>query len=238
MVSTTLQEAIEQPILYARWVAYLDFFGDPLRATTGLYPKTFTSTGDAELDGFTFDVIDTSLVRISDVEQNESGSSTVTAALSGLIINELPKYLFARDGYVIQDRFGEIISLRDNPLLEIIGDKTRWQGRLAKLWWYVVDENENQIGEVYNYYTGYMSDVNIIGNPQEQTVVVSIEHYMSILSGTSNKTYMMQAEFDPNDTSANATLAAANGVTGSGVQSGSGSGGSDNFFNQPRTQER
>lgn len=191
-LSGTLQTAIEQPVVYARWVCYLDVNTDPLRATTGLYNKTFSGTGDAELDGFTFESLDHNLISVSDVQHDEAGSNQVSVAMSGLIVN-------------------------DAAFLNLIGDKANWQGRLAKLWWYVVDENENQIGEVFSYYTGYMNDISINGTPDSQTVTMTIEHYLVTLTQTSNKTYMMQAEYDSGDRSADAAIASANGTSGSGL---------------------
>lgn len=192
MVSATVQSAIEAPVVYARWAAYLDFDGDPLRACTGLYDKTFSGTGDSDLDGLTYEAYNPEIVSISQVQHDEGGSNTVTASMSGLIVNNA-------------------------AFLAIIGDKTKWQGRIARLWWYVVDENETQIGEVQAYYTGYMSDVTINGDAESQAVTISIEHYLTVLTMTPNKTYMIQKEYDPDDESAAASTSAANGLEGSGT---------------------
>jgi len=136
--------------------------------------------------------LDHNLIEVSQVEHNESGSSQVTVSMSGLIVNDL-------------------------DFLNLIGAKANWQGRLARLWWYVVDENEAQIGEVYNYYTGYMNDITINGGPDSQTVSMTIEHYLASLADAGNKTYLMQKDFDSGDESAAAAIASANGTTGSGL---------------------
>lgn len=192
-LSTSLQSAIEQPIVYARWVCYLDVVGDPLRVTTALYDKTFSGTGDADLDGRTFLSIPANLISVSPVEHTESGSNQVTASMSGLIVN-------------------------NQAFLNTIGNKANWQGRTARLWWYVVDENENQIGsEVYGYYTGYMNDLTINGSPDAQTVTMSIEHYLVTLTNASSKTYQMQKEYDAGDLSATLSISVANGTDNVGV---------------------
>lgn len=191
-LSPTLQTAIEQPILYLRWLCYLDILGDPVRATTGLYAKTFSGTGDADLDGDTYTPYPSELVSVSDVKHDESGSDQVTVSLSGLVVN-------------------------NSTLLNVIGDRNNWQGRTARLWWYVVDENEAQVGEIYSYYTGYMNDVTINGSPESQTIALSIENYLVSLSVTSSKTYQMQKEYDSGDESASRSIAAANGANKSGV---------------------
>jgi hypothetical protein len=87
-----------------------------------------------------------------------------------------------------------------------------------------VDEDENQIGSIIPYYTGYMNDIKISGAPTAQKITLSIENYLVTLSGASNKTYMMQSEYDSGDNSAAATISAANGL-GGGVISGGGGGG-------------
>lgn len=191
-LTPTLQTAIEQPIVYARWVCYLDVVGDPVRATTGLYDKTFSSTGDPDLDGRTFEAYPAELISVSEVQHDEAGSNQVSVSMSGLIVN-------------------------NNAFLNTIGNRSNWQGRTARLWWYVVDENENQIGEVYSYYTGYMNDITINGSPDSQMIILTIEHYLVTLSVTTNKTYQMQKEYDSGDESASRSIAAANGATKSGI---------------------
>lgn len=194
-LSGTLQTAIEQPIVYIRWVVYLDVDGDPVRATTGLYDKTFSGTGDPDLDGDTYVPYPSDLISVSDVKHDEQGSDQVSVSMSGLIVNNA-------------------------DFLNTIGDKTNWQGRTARLWWYVVDENETQVGEVYSYYTGYMNDVTINGSPQSQTITLTIENYLVSLSVTASKTYQMQKEYDAGDESPSRSIAAANGAYKTGVLTG------------------
>lgn len=191
-LSGTLQTAIEQPVVYARWVCYLDVVGDPVRATTGLYNKTFSGTGDPDLDGDTYVPYPSDLISVSEVQHDEQGSDQVSVSMSGLIVNNV-------------------------DFLNTIGNKSNWQGRTARLWWYVVDENETQVGEVYSYYTGYMNDVTINGSSQSQTIVLTIENYLVSLSVTASKTYQMQKEYDAGDESAARSIAAANGAFKTGV---------------------
>ena len=209
-LTPTLQTAIEQPVVYVRWVCYLDVDGDPVRATTGLYDKTFSGTGDPDLDGDTYVPYPSDLISVSEVQHDEQGSDQVSVSMSGLIVNNV-------------------------DFLNTIGDKSNWQGRTARLWWYVVDENETQVGEVYSYYTGYMNDVTINGSSQSQTIILTIENYLVSLSVTASKTYQMQKEYDAGDESAARSIAAANGANKSGVSTftdyGGGSSVTD-FFGQ------
>ena len=188
----TVQAVIEGQVVNARWVCYLDVDTDPLRATTGLYNKTFTGTGDVDLDGFTFESYPAELISVSEVQHDESGSNQVAVTMSGLVVNNA-------------------------AFLALIGDRTKWQGRTARLWWYVVDENETQItSDVYGYYTGYMNDITINGSPDQQSITMTLEHYLTTLTVTPNKTYGMQKEFDSGDLSAEASVAVANGRSAAG----------------------
>lgn len=187
----TVQAVIEGQIVNARWVCYLDVDTDPLRATTGLYNKTFSGTGDVDLDGYTFESYPAELISVSEVQHDESGSNQVAVTMSGLVVNNA-------------------------AFLALIGDRTKWQGRTARLWWYVVDANETQItSDVYGYYTGYMNDITINGSPDQQSITMTIEHYLTTLTVTTNKTYAMQKEFDSGDFSADASIAVANGTSAS-----------------------
>ena len=211
MVDATTQGALEATVLYWRMLLWADFDGDPLRATSGLYDRTISGSGDAELDGF-YDSYDHNLISVGPVKHNETGSDTVTVTMSGLLLNA--------------------------DLLNMIGDRTKWQGRSARLWFYCADENETQVGSIIPYYTGYMNDVVIAGSPSEQRITLTIENYLATLSGAPSQTYMMQNLFDAGDLSANATLGAANGIgSGSGVSNAVG-GGASIWTDRMNTQVR
>lgn len=194
-VDATTQAALEGPILHWRVLCYADFLGDVLRATSGIYDKTISGSGDAELDG-TYFSISHDLIQVGEVTQQEEGTDTVSISLSGLIVNNA-------------------------DFLTTIGTRSNWQGRTARLWFYCVDENETQVGEIIPYYTGYMNDIGITGSPESQTVALTIENYLASLAGAQAKTYLIQNLYDAGDTSAAASIAAANGLI-EGVISGSG----------------
>lgn len=201
MVDATTQAALEAPVLYWRALIYADIDGDVIRATTGLYDRTISGSGDAELDG-TYESYSHNIIDVGPVRHNETGSDTVAVTLNGILAN--------------------------SDLLNVIGDRTNWQGRAARLWFYCVDQDEAQIGSIIPYYTGYMNDIVIAGSPESQRITLTIENYMASLSGAQNKTYMMQSLYDAGDLSANATLGAANGM-GSGSGSGLAVGGGGSF---------
>ncbi len=198
-VDATTQAQLEGQILNWRVLCWADFDGDVLRATSGIYDKTVSSSGDSELDG-TYFSIDHELINVGTVTQQEEGTDTVAISLSGLVVNNA-------------------------GFLETIGDRTKWQGRTARLWFYCVDANEAQVGSIIPYYTGYMDEISISGSPDSQTVTLTIENYLASIAGAQAKTYLSQDQFDSGDTSAAASIAAANGLV-EGVISGSGGGGS------------
>lgn len=199
MVDPTTQAALEATIVNWRVLIYADFVGDVLRGTSGLYNKTISGSGDSELDG-TYEGFDHNLIQVSPVKHNEQGADTVSISMSGLIVN-------------------------DAAFLAIIGDKSKWQGRIARLWFYCVDQNENQVGSIIPYYTGYMNEVGINGNSSSQTVTLTIENYLVSIAGAQNKTYLIQNIFDAGDLSGEAAISAANGMAEAGNYGYGGGGG-------------
>jgi hypothetical protein len=176
----------------AIYCGYLDILGDPIRVTTAPYSITFTGTGDADLDGFTFSAVDPEFISISAVTMKEGGADTVTCTLSGLI------------GV-------------DTPLLNQIGDKANWQGRVARLWQLQINEALQQVGAVWPWFTGYLTVPKIIGDKATQTIQLEIESYLSFIRNASGRSYLNQADYDSGDLSAAASIACANGTTAAGA---------------------
>ena len=202
MVDATTQAALEATVVNWRVLIYADFVGDVLRGTSGLYNKTISGSGDAELDG-TYDSFNHDLINVSTVKHNESGSDTVSISMSGLVVNNA-------------------------DFLAIIGDKSKWQGRIARLWFYCVNENEGQVGSIIPYYTGYMNEVSISGSAESQTVTLTIENYLTSIAGAQNKTYLIQNIYDAGDLSGEAAISAANGMAEAGNYGYGGGGAGEN----------
>ncbi|MFA7505299.1 MAG: hypothetical protein WCZ28_11415 [Burkholderiaceae bacterium] len=170
------------------WMAFLDFAGDPVRATTAPYSLTVASSGDPELDGYTFDAVDPTMVSVGDVKNAEGGSETLTFMLSGIV--------------------GP-----DSDLLNTVGDTSLWRGRTARLWAVIYDEAGVQQGAIWPVYTGRMSALQIGGSPSAQTVKLDVENYLASLKQASGRTYLGQKSFDPIDNTAALTIGVANGAT-------------------------
>lgn len=193
MVDATTQAALEATVLNWRALIYADFVGDTLRGTSGLYDKTVSSS-DTELNG-TYESFSHNVIEVGAVKHNENGSDTVAVSMGGLVVNNA-------------------------AFLTLIGDKSKWQGRAARLWFYCVDSDETQVGSIIPYYTGYMNDITISGDAESQVVTLTIENYLVSLAGAPNKTYLQQKIFDSGDESAAAAIAAANGMSGAGIPGG------------------
>jgi hypothetical protein len=185
----TAATALNAQVIRPVFMVYLDIVSDPLRACTAGNSLAISGTGDADLDGFTFDGVDAQFVDISQVRMKDGGSDAVTAKLSG------------------------IVGL-DSDMLNLLGDSSNWQGRTARLWRIIRDEYGAQQGAIQPYYTGYMVALSIGGSPESQTVEVTIESYLVAFSQASNRSYLDQDAFDPGDLSAKATIAIANGNSG------------------------
>ncbi len=182
------------------WMGYLDISGDVLRVSTLPYDWTPTGTGDADLDGLVFTSIPAALTSVSPVSHAEGGSDTVTATLSGLPGG-------------------------DTALLTALADPALWRGRVARLWRGLADASVVPT-ILEGYYTGYMMSVAFAGDPTTQTVAITIENYLSLLTTPRRRTYQDQQEHDPLDQSPARIRAAANGMqTATGVTPYSGGGG-------------
>lgn len=199
-LDTAATAALDAGAIDPEWYCWLDVVGDPLWATTAGENVTFDGTGDPELDGKTFVALDPRAVSVSDVVAQEGGSETVTCRLSGLL---------------------EI----DADVLATMADKANWQGRTARLWLRIKDENGAVQGAVAAYYTGYMVALDILPSPEEQVIELKIENYLALLTRASGRTYLSQSRYDPADTSAQATIGAANGARPNGQSTSAGGGG-------------
>lgn len=184
----TAQAQLEKEFVPSRFLAWLDILGDPLRATTWPHSLLISGTGDPDLDGYTYSALDPTLVSVSDVKQQDGGSEQVTASLSGLI--------------------GP-----DNDLLNLLGDPANWRGREARLWVGVSDEDGVPQGAIWGYYTGKMVDLRVRGQANSQTIICAIETYLADIAPPSNRTYLDQRRFDPDDASPDAGIAIANGTS-------------------------
>jgi hypothetical protein len=180
---------------------WFDFVGDPVRATTlpGGYTFGASETGDADLDGDTFDWVPGGVVSISEVTHTSGGSGSVDVTLSGLV--------------------GP-----DNDLLNMLATSSNWRGRVGRLWHGTAVSGALNL--ISPYYTGYMVNAVLAGSPDGgQRVTVTLESYAVMLTQARNRTYQDQGLYDSGDESPARIRAAANGATGTAIIPANGGGG-------------
>lgn len=191
-MDATAAAALKAQVIRPVFLVYLDVIGDPLRACTAGQSLLFSGTGDEDLDGHIFDGIDPTVVDIGPVRMKEGGSEPVKAKLSGIVA-------------------------LDEDLMNLLGDRANWWGRTARLWRIIRNAEGVQQGAIQHYYTGYMVDLEIGGDPSNQTIEMTIESYLAAFSGASHRNYLDQELYDPGDLSARAAIAIANGISGAPV---------------------
>jgi len=184
---TTAQAELDKPINRPGYIGFLDIVGDPIRVTTAPYNLSFSATGDADLDGQTFLAQDGVWMAVAPVENKEGGVGSVVVTLSGL-------------------------TGLDDETLALINDAANWQGRRARLWAFMIGPDGAPVGNVWAYYTGWMTVPKISGDRQRQTITMTIEGWQTYFSQASNRSWLSQSLFDPDDHSAELSIAIANGT--------------------------
>lgn len=167
------------------WLVFMDFADEPLRGCTGGFDFTVTGTGDPDLDGKTFESINSRMVDVSDIDSGEGGTDTVQVRISG-------------------------IPGLDNEALDQLNNPALYQGRVCRMWRIIRNTAGEQIGGVQAYYTGYMVGAFVQSDPDEQIIQIDVEGYISAYSAPSMRTYLDQELYDAGDLSARAAIAIAN----------------------------
>lgn len=169
------------------WLIYLDFLDDPLRGCSAGQTLTFSGTSDPDLEGHTFDGINSKMLDVTDISTSDGGTDTVTVRISGL-----------------PDLDADAINDVNNPQI--------YQGRVARLWRIVRNSDSEQMGGIQPYYTGYMVGCFIDSQPDESVIEIQVEGYIAAHSAPSMRTYLDQELYDSGDLSARAAIAIANGT--------------------------
>lgn len=204
-LDSTAIAAVEGEAFSPVWLIYLDLADGALRVTNYGQPITVSGSGDSELDG-NYTAWGGQFLEIGDINNTDGGSDTRVHRLSGIVTI-------------------------DTDLLNDIGDRAKWQGRPCRIWCRVYDETgATPQGAIAPWDTGYMSSVRILAAPEGQEILLSVENWRAAFNNPSNRTYLGQKDYDSADTSAQATIAAANGLrrdsgASGGVGPGLGTGG-------------
>lgn len=184
----TASAALSARVIKPVYFVYLDFLGEPVLANTSGANVTPSGTGVAKLDGNEFIGVDGQFVDLSPVKTAEGGSKSITATLSGIPAD-----------------------LVDADILAILDDPTKWRGRDADVWQIIRDSGNTQQGGYRTWCAGRIVALNHGGDERGLRITVQIEGYLAALSEASNRTYMDQERYDPDDLSAAAAIAIANG---------------------------
>lgn len=169
------------------WLIYMDFLDNPLRGCSAGQTLTFTGTGDPDLEGQTFDGINSQMLEVTDISTGDGGTETVTIRISG-------------------------IPGLDNDAINEINNPATYQGRVARLWRIIRNGDSEYEGGIQPYYTGYMVGGMISSEPEESIIDIQVEGYIAAHSAPSMRTYLDQELYDPGDLSARASIAIANGA--------------------------
>lgn len=201
-------------------IVYLDVLGDPLFAWSGIGDLTFTAgqTGDANLDGYTFQGIG-SIVEIGNSSEGIGGSDSLEISLPGVDIN-------------------------DNELKQIITNRNQWQFRRAVVWLVLFDPDTYAIiGQPFRIKTGRMDQMPYTENKGGGVIKCVIEGQQSYGNTPLSTRYAEQTDLNPNDTSqkyvfwlANITSGAAGANSAAGTGGGGGAGSRSREFTSNSNQ--
>ena len=144
-MSTALQAPTVRPVLIGR----LDIANDPVQAWTG--PGLFapTGTGDAALDGFTFDPAE-GFVDMSSIKEDQSIGGPVTITAKGHDLNE-------------------------DLLRQIVRDRRAWRGQKAWLWMGLLDETSNVVSNPVRIKTGVMTKMEVKRSRDDAAILVTVD---------------------------------------------------------------
>lgn len=165
---------------------FMDFLGDPIRCNDSNMDLTVSGQASPDLNG-TYLGVNTRFANMSEIQVGEGGSQPVSVWLSG-------------------------IKTLDDATLDLLGDETKWKGRLVRVWRIVWDQAGTGQGNYQHLYTGYMVNALLKGSRSEQMIEITIESYLAAFSQPSMRTYKMSRHFDAGDASGEALLGAANGT--------------------------
>jgi hypothetical protein len=168
------------------YFVFLDFLGDPVRATNAGMNIDVSGATQPDLNGL-YKYLDSEVAELSPIKVSDGGSSPVSVKLSGL-------------------------RGLDDAMLADIFDESKWKGRLARIWRVIWNSSNAPQGTYQHLYTGYMVDVLLAGNTDSQMIEITIENYLAAFGQPSNRTYLNSKDYDPGDRSGEAAVTAANGA--------------------------
>jgi hypothetical protein len=202
ILDSTAQAALGDHFAVA-WYIFLDLDGDPLRVTTFGQDTVFSSTGDVDLDGNTFVAFGGAARRR---RRKQFGKRLRHAARHPV------RHCLHRHDAARRDRRQDQVA--GPPLPHMVPALRRCGSNAPR-------RNRQPLHRLY-------VEVRFVAAPKGQTIQLSVENYLAYTTQASNRSYLNQKDYDAADTSAAATIAAANGLrshSGGGGASSSTAGG-------------
>lgn len=190
------------------WFVYLDIEGDPVRAWTAPWNKTFAAdeTGDPLLDGFTFLGVG-SIGQVGEIADGLSGGGPVTLTLPA-------------------------VDPAETAFNEIVAEARNWQWRRGVVWHsYVNGETGQLLYAPKRRRSGRMDNLKALDREEDAVITVDIESHAAHASVALESRYAEQPEVDPTDISqswvhdlANKKITVGGTTTTPGGRGGGGSG--------------
>lgn len=171
----SMQAEVIKPQIKPVWIVRLDIETDPVYAWTGRGQFTAAGTGDAALDGYTFEGV-ANFGEISAIKEDNTGSGMVSLKLAGVNVTE------------------EVLD-------QIINNAYRWQGRRAYMWIGMLNEQYGVVANPTRIKTGLMNQLKLVDGGETATVMLTIESHQAFISRATRTRYITQIEIDPNDLS-------------------------------------
>lgn len=187
--------ALDSDILTLVYIIRLDVVGDPLFAWTGFGDLVFApgQTGDAALDGQTFQGITHLVAEVGAVQDGRGGSSGLELSLPG-------------------------VDLTDEMMRQVVYDARRWQFQPGRVWMAFLDADENIIGKPIRIKSGKMDQMPVEESEEGVGIVKCVIESAQAYSGDALATrYSEQVDIDPSDNSQRYVWALANMTPGMGV---------------------
>lgn len=177
---------LDSQIITPVWIIRLDIKDDPVYVWTGLGARTFPGSGDAALEGLTFEGI-ANVGDIGAVTDAKEGSSSLRLALPGVDITDL-------------------------ALRQVVFDERTWQFRGAWIWVALLSASGTVIGQPVRIKKGRMDNMTHEEDAAsgEGTLSVEIESHQAYAGEALNTRWSEQPEVDPTDTSQDYVWALAN----------------------------
>ena len=174
-LSTPMQEEVVKAVIRPAWIVRLDILDDPLYLWTGLGQLTPSGTGDAALDGYTFDGSG-ELGKIEPIKEGDTGSSSVMLSLPGIDLEKI-------------------------ALEQVVSDQRRWQFRRAWIWLGLLNTSLSVIANPTRIKTGRMDQMKLDADGKTGTVSVILESHQAYASQPLGSRYIQQPTVDPADIS-------------------------------------